>query len=603
MKSSELLRAKRAVFLLVEKHGKTSTADPEYWSMRLDGLSRDSLKASAKSLRSEREKVGKPLSENPQLKVSGLHSGLALALGAKSFDHWCEAETNIVNFLAKNGMHEPADLIQWSRVPGLQLSARQVADRLFNSGLPMPKRLFTGVGSKLFMAKGRGRLDMCNISRKMDIVAQFEWCMDRADEVVLTLAREFDWDADAPDILHLTGKDLMLHAFRFDKIAAGYNLLGDNLVYPKPRPFEFRLYPVGPSAPDLTQRVFEVFRNTIESSDMGWVEILPLPGNDNIVFLKGVDGTFDWVVRDQRDEAFSGNPYHPFLKADEVPEAMKVSKFAGDRYFRRAEWHERLEHEAEDRHYREGGDGSNWPGYEKLLLREFIASHGYRKPRPQTGLPDQSFVSHRLQEYCLLVSPLITLRQWRRFLDETDWLAVRETRWESNSKMREPGLAAVNDHDDDRLPASVTWYDAARYCRYVEAKTGLPVRLMLVEEWHQIRPEPLPGRAEPAWGVVGGDGLIGYESRDLYSDGGFLRFSENLAWLQNREGLSFLSVKGFGEWLGDFSYGDAPAANAATGESLHVGPLERVLSPASLSRSGKGMKVGFRICYVAEPDA
>lgn len=104
---------------------------------------------------------------------------------------------------------------------------------------------------------------------------------------------------------------------------------------------------------DFDRRVFGIFRQEIERSESGWIEIIPLPGNENIVFLKGEDGAFDWVVRDQRDNAFTGNPYHPILRSQAVPTAMMKSGLNAHLYFKTGEWYERLEHSAETRHYAE----------------------------------------------------------------------------------------------------------------------------------------------------------------------------------------------------------------------------------------------------------
>lgn len=81
--------------------------------------------------------------------------------------------------------------------------------------------------------------------------------------------------------------------------------------------------------------------------------------------------------------------------------------------------------------------------------------------------------------------------------------------------------------------------------------------------------------------------------------GGWLRFGKDLTWSSNHEGLQFVSVVDFGEWLGDYESGHAAAVNAATGKALMTGPLERDRCSAHLTMRYKGLKVGFRLCYVA----
>lgn len=105
------------------------------------------------------------------------------------------------------------------------------------------------------------------------------------------------------------------------------------------------------------------------------------------------------------------------------------------------------------------------------------------------------------------------------------------------------------------------------------------------------------------WGIVGGDGKLGGNSSHRYRPDGSLHFGPNLKWVDNDEGVPFLSVPGFGEWLSDYQHGSAPAACVATGQSIVGGVIERNLCPVRMTMSYKGAKVGFRLCYVANLDA
>lgn len=615
MNTETLLRAVRPVYLLVPRPGQAEAAEPWFWSMRLDGLHHVHLKNSAKALRDARKRPGQPVSDNPSLHLSSLRHGLAQALGSKTFDAWQHSEQQLIEFLNSHGMTQPTDLISWRRMFIHRLTARQVSERIFNSGLPLPEKIFTGVGSKFFAASGRGRIDMyqlAGVTFSSD-EAELEWCEERANQVVLSLERKFDWDADAPDLLELTGRDLLLLSYRFDHVAVAFNLLGDNLVAPMQRPPEFRLYNASKEELAFDRRVFDIFREEIERSESGWVEVIPFPGNDNLVFLKGKNGAFDWVIRNQRDEAFTGNPYHPILKSHELPTAMKASELNAHLYFTTGEWYERLEHSAETRHYEEGGTVATWPGYPKLLMRELLATRrNYAVPTQPKGQNDLNFIPHRLNDYCLMVSPPVTIQEFWRFFEGSDWSDDRISRSSRANSQLEADLDAVNLHDDDHLPASITWFDALAYCRYYEQKTGLPVRLLEVEEWKQISPPPAQDIKKDGWGdltwvIEGGDGKTGGKTSHRYPEacdgGGYLRFGKEITWTQNQQGLPFVSVVDFGEWLADYADGYAPVANAATGRALMTGPLDRDRCPAYLTMRYKGLKVGFRLCYVAHLDA
>ncbi|WP_147456180.1 formylglycine-generating enzyme family protein [Aquitalea palustris] len=627
MTTENLLCAVRPVFLLIPRPDQLPSTERKFWAMQIDGLHTEHIKRSAKALRDARKRPEQPLSSDPSLKVSGLHHGLANALGSKSFDAWKNTEPELINFLATNGMEHPADLISWSRMHSHRLTARQVSDRIFNSGLPIPDRIFTGVGSSKFLAaSGRGYADIHYLSEfsVSGEHAKFNWCMEHANQTVLSLDKESGWDNEAPDHLDLSGTDLLLQAFKFEYIAYGFNLLGDNLVSPASRPPEFRMYNYNQDDLAFANQIFDVFRKEIERTQEGWVEIVPFPGNNNIVFLKGPNGKFDWVVRNQRDAAFSGNPYYPILRSDELPTAMKPSAFKAHLYFMTGEWYERLEHSAETRHYEEGGSTATWPGYTKLLQRELVAARrNYQRPTSPKGGQVGNFVPHRLDGYCLMVSPLVTIREFWHFFENSDWRNDRIERSSNCSSKLEADLSAVNLHDDDLLPTSVTWFDAVAFCRHYEKQTGLPVRLLEVEEWQKISPTPLYNLnhesldeteeydgvewSDLTWAVTGGDGLTGGETSHRYPEtcagGGFLRFGKELNWTENHQGLPFVTVVDFGEWLDVCTDGYAPAANAVTGQALMTGPLERDKCPAHLTMRRKGLKVGFRLCYVAQPDA
>lgn len=90
---------------------------------------------------------------------------------------------------------------------------------------------------------------------------------------------------------------------------------------------------------------------------------------------------------------------------------MDMSQIAARHYFSRGEWQEKLEHDAEKRHYADGGTIANWPGYDKLIERESLSRPGFKAPKKEGRGLDFShrFVSHRLRDYRLMVSPLITI--------------------------------------------------------------------------------------------------------------------------------------------------------------------------------------------------
>lgn len=635
MTSSDLLRSVRGVYVLAKKPGQDASQQPGYWALKLPGLHRDDLRTAVTDLRDDRK--GKDPKET--LKPSALYCNLAQALGAKDYDSWPDMEKRISDFLSANSMTQPTDLIQWDSSPGLagRLKPRQITDRLFNSGEQLPKRIFTGVGSTLFTPSGYARSSIDSLAA-MDGAEthsdqdRYEYCIQRADKQLLR-ATYFREGVNAPEHLDLTGRMLMLNAVA-EFIGCMYTLLGSNLMDPCSSSPVFRSYNMSAEESAFELKLFHLFREEIERSAEGWVDVLPMPGNDNLVFLRGQNGQFDWVVREQRDLKYSTNPLYPIFNTDELPKAFRKSKLKAHLYFGRGRWLEQLEHDAESRHYAEGGGGHNWPGYEALIERELIAAEGFIKPRPVTGAKTLDFVPHRLGKHCLMVSKLITIDEFWEFYERGNWKEQNSWKTSRLEQAKKGGfeieehLSPVNFLDDGHLPVSVTWLDAMAFCTDFERRTDLPVRLLTVDDWKQVAPQPtldLSGicrstrsvsvkRGDPIpppdeaydlidWAVYGGDDVRGGNSAHRYKQGGVFKYGPNLKWTTNSSGLEFLSVTGFAEWLGDFRNGHAPTACAATGQALMGGALERDLCPIYLSMKHKGAKVGFRLCYVAQPDA
>ena len=620
----DLLGAQRTVYVLAEKPGTAEVNSKQYWYLKLGGIHQEHLKSAVAHLR--KREIPSTKSQERALKSTSVQHSLARALGARSYDDWLNHEQpKIVDLLAHHGLTQPADLIKWTYAPGLAgaLKARQISERIFNSGLPLPRRIFTGVGSYLF-APSCGRLDFDEAAGKSFWTDEerYDFCRERADAILLRAVHMRG--ADGPAYVDLTGRALMLNAVS-EYVGCMYNMLGSNLVdaalsdvvmcsynmTEKERAFEFQL--------------FELFREEIERSNVGWVELLSVPGNQNLVFLKGPNGTFDWVVRDQRDAVLSSNSLHPFFDKDELPKAMDTSQLTAHRYFTRGDWQEKLEHDAENRHYEQGGTQGNWPGYEKLIERELLASRCAVVPKRVSGRASTRFVSHRVGSCHLMVSSLITIDQFVSFLTETDWGRIRLEKARKAQLDIERDLMTVNASDTGDLPVSVTWLDAVAYCHDYQQRHGLPVRLLEPEEWKQISPPPSVDRSQVnqvrilsvksgeipvdpiyeqlGWAVVGGDGKLGENSSHCYRPDGVLSFGSNLHWTSNSEGLRFLSVAGFVEWLSGYQNGHAPFAEAGRGILATGAGMSGSLEPAHLAMRHKGTKVGFRLCYVAHPDA
>lgn len=628
MTNDSLLRAMRDVYVLAKKPNSASIDSIKYWSLKIDGLNSEELRSAVNRLREKQLPNAKTHKERQALKITALHDSIAKSLGAKSHRHWLSEEyPRIQRFLDEHGMHTPTDLIKCKFRPrfGYELTAQRVAERFFNSGLPLPRRIFTGVGSNLFAPEAYGRADFDMLTRGSKLrtdEARFDYCIEHGDQVLLRA--EYMKERCSIPFLDMTGRMLLLHTFS-EYVGCMYHLLGNNLMDPMIGEPVMRSYNVCEQEKEFELKLFEQFRLQIESSSDGWIEVLQVPFNANIIFLKDPNGSFDWIIRDQRDEKFSSNKYYPFFRNDELPSVLSQNKIEAHLYFSIGNWYEQLEHRAEEMHYFNGGDVNNWPSYKKLIEEELIAE-GYNAPRSITGKFNHDFVPHRLDKYCLMVSPLISIRDFFSFYIKKNWGQTRLERAQEANWHIEGNLMSVNSDQDQNLPVSVTWLDAIAYCRDFEAETNLPVRLITADEWRQIAPRARPVSdkfsdvpssledsdvpescesyyEERGWCIEGSDGRLGKDSTDCYLPNGHLYFNSNFQSVSNIEGLDFVDSPGFGEWLGDNRYERSALITAAYANEEDRKSIESNSYFIGDALREEGFKVGFRICYVARTDA
>lgn len=611
MDLKSLLRSTRSPTLLVQKPGLNV---PEYWDIPLSGLHHEQIKASVSEFRTQRQKAGEKLSQD-SLKNSDLLGNVAIALGARSYKHWLhEVEPALDKFAEKHGLKEPADLVRWDEGPfGYSLTARQIADRLFNSGRDQPKRLFTGAGNYLFAAKGYGGIDLSDAAKRltgnMDFpflphTEQFLFASTHHDQVVLRAERLDGWSTNVPDHLDLTAQALVLNAFDYN-LTCALNLLGDSLVDPVVAPVELELYNTCDETKEEYLQLFQIFRSEIDRTDVGWVDVISF--SENIVFLRAPDGRFDWVVRDQREAPFSMNDLFPIFRSEELPGALDGKSIQAHLHYQKGLWLDQTKHKAEHHHYFSGGTPRNHPGMEKIVERFLAATEGFKpifQPRAERNL---QFTAHALANKCLMVSDLISIAEFQKFID-AEWGLVRGKKSEA-TKRGWPSLPSMNVLDPANLPVCLTWYDAIAYCKYLEKTEDLPVRLLTIEEWQAIAPSRETIKALGAKAQAHIVEAVNLEGDLLqpptYGIEYITRFKNDLYWVRNDQGLEFLSSLTFGEWLGDYK-GSAPnnvwspVACTASGIALGRGPLEREFFEAWYIGKNNHLKVGFRVCYVAE---
>ena len=666
METTQLLAATRSTYILIAQ----PTDAGKYWATSLPGLSWEHLTDATGALRKERVSASTKLRGTASLKMSALHKSFAQALGASDQHKWRKLlNDDLPLFMNQHGLERPADLIKETskRIPMVQFDPRELADLIFHATNPPPRRMYTGVGGNLFQYSPVH--SDCIRSLRATILGDtehhpsspyvLEVLRTRGAEKAFTendLRHAYEFYQRRRDgkevrisdaeFLQLTWRDVLLSgaALYFN---AGTML--DNLV------FRHRLLCDGAMAHlqeeaaihDESLELFAMLRQALLDDVDGWVEVLPF--NDHLCFLKGSDGRFDWVVRNQRNALLSTNPLHPILDAKELPSEQKKSSFEVWYYYQTGRsYHD--DHLAAWSWQHDHGDLLEGERKPLNMVEKFLRDAGayrvvarpYAAPAEPVNHP--TFYEHRVGTAPLQVSALVTAEQFLDFAYAENWLQKRTLRAERAGISLEPLEPQLQDKD---LPAGVTYYDAVAYCGWLETQLGVPVRLVTPTEWKSLLPRELQERHQarlhnhlpfdrnlqiwsgsmstaqlraerklnqgkrPVDRAVGCefDGkLIDHEhlpwlDQDTY-DAVPVRFvEENILWAKNEHGLPFLDGRGFGEWMNNLSNGHAPAVCAAYGRTLSDGELHTADHAIYSTYKHHGCKIGFRVCYMPSLDS
>lgn len=571
----------------------------------INELTVSALKESARELQKDREDIPYNTALNHIAKSLGFEAGFA---GFRE-----KGEPALVEFMSKHELRKPANLVTPRSDLGraVELTYRQVADRFFDTTQSIPRRIFTGynqpwlaINDRWFdhnpLKGGQALVDVESAAAALALskASSPQKVPALLEAAVAGLSCELRSQSNLLDdmLLELDGAS-------FDSS----NLLLKLYWGPEPDP------EIQGREHDKLRQICRLFREWISRQTKGWVDVLPF--NDNLVFLRGLDGRFDFVFKGLRDEPFGKNPFSPYLRSGDIPKSNDTHHYERWLYFEHGGHLERELHEAEARYYAAGGTRMSYPGQLEILKKHLMVTGGYRRPRKDKPRAE-GYTTVRLGEEEFNLSDLITIGQFKEFLeDEPGYLEHRASCKDLDD------WAKVNLCNSDDLPVAATWYDANAFAAWISRKRGLPVRLPTEEEYTLLRakldtsgipplvdgmipwdewPELLekdesPNQPPPVAEVDGLKLLIGNLFPNPKPRLTNRYRAESLLWRANRDGLKFLLSPFFGEWLDH----EGVAANSAYGSSLCYGqfsPLAGKFTPKSTGRY-KGMKVGFRLCY------
>jgi hypothetical protein len=523
-----------------------------------------------------------------------------------------EYHTKLSVFMKAHGLLVRKDLITRND-PGfdiVSLRPREVSDRLVFQGQPLPRKIFTGYDVDWFELNNRF---FYNNPWRED-PAYDEFCLPY-DVVMERFSKaERQSPGSAMQIL-----EAAVAACDFHIRSGASNLLGDQLLWFQDDrgdelKFVPRVYRPKHCSPENFHRQEERIRDVtrllrfwIERLGKGWVELIPY--NEALLFLKGCDGAYDFLIPGFRDELFNHNPFQPYLRNADVPKSNDVYHFRRWLYFEFEGWLEAETHRSEITFYSRERTPADYPGPEDVLKQHLILSGAYRQPK-KTAKGADGFYPTNVDGIWLYVRNLVSIREFREFMAQNPEYAAysrkvdRVDHWES-----------VNCDDDPSLPAAVTWYDANAYAAWISRTRGLPVRLLSDEEYQEIaRPiiQPPEGiqhhdflntELERLCRFFHRDGtpIIGhppYLPEEDFQNLKLCFIPEAMTWKQSPSGLNFLTSYHFGEWLNE----EAAAVNSRSLSCLYnlgVRPGRGRFSAKSTGKY-KSKKIGFRLCYLAE---
>lgn len=455
-------------------------------------LSPKFIKLSVKNVSRDREKISHCSLLNACAKSLGFLGGFA--------GYQQEYEEKLLPFMQQNGLFELSNLIQpqflgkGSGVSLFKLKYQDISERLFFANKPIPKKLFTGYNFPL---------DECWEDGTWIFNNHIDFKKYGLHNSYFETHKNIDIALSKPDLLvdiyghdckHKTRKliDIVIGSKITEITYSCLNLITDQLFYPRTsKDYEIFLY--NPSDNSLEnykkeyktyQSLLELFTYRIDNQELGWVEILPY--NENLIFLKGNNGEYDFVFKNQRDEIFSHQMYAPYLKRAEIPNFDDKYHFERWYYFEFSGFRQEVKHKSEQNFY---ANNPREDYFKENIVKKYLENH-YKKPKFKNLKELDGFTKIKLKNgKILMVSDLISIGDFEVFKSENqDYFNRREKINLDPSNDRLDNLDSVNREKDKSLPVTLTGYDVWKYVHWFNEKYGIETRLLDDKEYLEISP-------------------------------------------------------------------------------------------------------------------
>lgn len=588
----------------------------EYCSCPLNSLSPEEIKKS----------YSNELSKYDIKKVRYLNL-VSKTLGFQDWTNYQKEYTNqILPFLKENELkvYAPNNKINIlkSKHGDINFSYRKIADRIFLSNQPMPKKIFTGYGCKIDNFLINYRLPPIIINDK--IFTNIDELHKYRKDIVSLIKSEIY--CNIKENLEL---DYLITSLSIFKNLQ--NLIGDTFIIDDKKEKEHIgcLYQnkIGLSQEYDFQEIGNIFHKQLLEINKGWIEIIPF--NNNLIFLKASDGNYDFIYKNLREKPFISE-FGKYIRTKNIPSLLNEEyDFGRWLYFGFKEknknikeikpfdiWLERDAHLSEVEYYK-NNTLQDYPGQNSILKDYYTKKGTYSYYKKETKEILEGFKPFELENKVLYVSNLITIKDFAKFYIEKDKdnQSYQETRLNTLED-----LSMINAEDDENAPISVTWYDAIAYCRYIENKYNVHARLLFQDEFELICPSlinkeynredidmnlnyELNKSYTPFTNDIENELNFFYEKKQLSSPPPYMNDFENvvmkwakpLEFIENNE-LLFCINERFNEWTNEFRGGHSKFVSA----KYYIDKNNWVL--ASSTMKYKYRKVGFRVCYETPKD-
>ena len=393
--------------------------------------------------------------------------------------------------------------------------------------------------------------------------------------------------------------DVIIGKYLMD-LREGFNLIGDLLVEPNVYGVELQMYfPKGfDGAVEEYQvtKACELFGERIREFTEGWLEIIPF--NDNLIFLKGENGEYDFVFKNMRDDPFVFNYHEGALKLKDLPSCINDYDFSRWYYFNYQGQRELDRHQAEQLYYETGGNIIDYPGF-SLLKAFYIENEVY--DAQENRISNSILSEHGFKNITntnLHVTDLVTIAEFNEFIKANpEYYKYRKESFPGELEDREKtGLDRNNLDENQNLPVSCTWYDAMAYLNWKEKVIGAPLRLFKKDEFETTR-----RKGEVLAKGYSDNNALGIRTSTFiepdmnYKGSGghntFVWFPDEFKWDVMEDGSKFILLNYFAEWVMEKTCVRSGNLTSFYGDDCFRG------TPLDTTGAYKSTKIGFRLCY------